>query len=75
MAELPDPNVHNGADVPAPGALADMQAQFGPIPALPHPLVTHTASPAQWRRQITGMPPLLGSDWRDPEGTMNGTEA
>ena len=75
MAELPDSNVPNVAAVPAPDALAAMHAQFNPIPALPHLLDTHTASPTQWRRQMIDILPFLGPDWRDPEGTMNGTDA
>lgn len=77
MAELPDPNSPVVAAVPAPpGALAAMHAQFNPIQALPHLLDSHTASPTQWRRQITDLLPLLGPDWRDViKGTMNGTVA
>ena len=41
----------------------------------PHLLDSHTASPTQWRRRITDILLLLGPDWRDPEGTMNGTVA
>ena len=76
MAELPDPNLPAVAAVPIPpDALAAMHAQFNPIPALPHLLDSHTASPTQWRRQIIDLLPLLGPDWRDVHGTMLGTVA
>ena len=64
------------AAVPAPpDALAAMHAQFNPIPALPHLLDSHTASPTQCRRQVTDILPLLGPDWRGIQGTMLGTVA
>ena len=76
MAELPDPNlpVPDVAAVPAPNALAAIHAQFNPIPALPHLLGTHTASPTQWRRQILDTLPLLAPDWREIEGTTSGND-
>ena len=75
-AELPDPNlpIPVVAAVPSPNALSAMQAQFNSIPALPHLLDTHTASPTRWRRQVEDTLHLLGPDWREIHGTAGGND-
>ena len=77
MTEVPAQDVPDIEVQPAPdphNILAAMHAQFSPIPTLLHLIDNHTESPTRWQRQITDLLPLLGPDWRHPDGTTSGEE-